>query len=106
MGEAAGPGSGRIRSGTVSMGQGRRALRVGLVMMPFGSARYPSMQLGLLQAILAQRGFAATTHYLNLHFAARIGWDLHEFFAWYAPRLSGEWLFACAAFGEDAPEGS
>jgi ribosomal peptide maturation radical SAM protein 1 len=79
-------------------------LRVGLVNMPFSSILYGSIQLGLLQAILAQRGFAATTHYLNLNFAARLGWDFHEFIAWRACRLLGEWLFARAAFGDRAPE--
>jgi ribosomal peptide maturation radical SAM protein 1 len=84
-------------------GAERRTLRIGLVNMPFGSTKFPSMQHGLLQAILAERGFAATSHYLNLHFAARFGWELHEFLSWYAPRLAGEWLFARAAFGEQAP---
>jgi len=86
--------------------RGRRTMRVGLVNMPFASTQYPSVQLGLLQAILAQRGHAAASHYFNLHFATHIGWELHEFCAWYAPRLFGEWLFSRAAFREKAPDGS
>ena len=46
--------------------------------MPFSSSRFPSMQIGLLQSILAERGISATAHYLNLEFAARIGWNLYE----------------------------
>jgi ribosomal peptide maturation radical SAM protein 1 len=83
-----------------------KPLKVGLVNMPFGSTQYPSMQLGLLQAILAKQRHAATTHYFNLQFANTIGWELHEHFAWYAPRLVGEWLFSRAAFREEAPPAS
>jgi ribosomal peptide maturation radical SAM protein 1 len=78
---------------------------VALVNMPTASTQTPSMQLGLLQAILQERGFPTTTHYLNLYFAARFGWELHEHLAWHAYRLLGEWLFARAAFRDRAPEG-
>lgn len=94
-----------LPAGRASQSQPNRGLRIGLVTMPFGSTKYPSVQLGLLQAILARRGFQAKSHYLNLEFAARIGWDLHEHFAWYAPRLAGEWIFARAAFGDRSAEG-
>lgn len=84
----------------------RRPLRVALVNMPFSSARYPSIQLGLLQAILKRRGFDTTTHYFNLRFAPRIGWDTYELLCHTRTLLTGEWVFAGAAFGECAPAAS
>ncbi|MBV8137610.1 MAG: RiPP maturation radical SAM C-methyltransferase [Deltaproteobacteria bacterium] len=78
--------------------------RVALVNMPFASSRYPSIQLGLLQAILARHNIAATTHYFNLRFGARLGWEVFEIFCRQTPRLLGDWLFARAAFGESAPD--
>ncbi len=77
--------------------------RVALVNMPFASSRYPSIQLGLLQAILARHHIAATTHYFNLRFGARLGWEVFEIFCRQTPRLLGDWVFARAAFGESAP---
>ncbi|MGH2603912.1 MAG: RiPP maturation radical SAM C-methyltransferase, partial [Dehalococcoidia bacterium] len=78
--------------------------RVALVYMPFASSRYPSIQLGLLQAILARHQISATTHYFNLRFGARLGWEVFEIFCRQTPRLLGDWLFARAAFGECAPD--
>ena len=72
--------------------------------MPFTTARYPSIQLGLLQAILAEHDFTATTHYFNLSYGARLGWEVYEIFCRQTPRLLGDWIFARAAFGESAPE--
>lgn len=77
--------------------------RVALVNMPFASARYPSIQLGLIQAILARHDFPATTYYFNLRFGARLGWEVFEIFCRQTPRLLGDWLFARAAFGDSAP---
>src|SRR5262249_29591893 len=78
--------------------------RVALVNMPFASSRYPSIQLGLLQAILARHHIAATTHYFNLRFGAQLGWEVFEIFCRQTPRLLGDWLFARAAFAESAPD--
>lgn len=83
---------------------GRGGSRVALVNMPFASSRYPSIQLGLLQAILAQHNIVATTHYFNLRLGQRMGWEEFEIFCRQTPRLLGDWLFARAAFGESAPE--
>jgi len=83
---------------------GGNPLRVALVNMPFNSTRYPSMQLGFLQAVLAQHAIPATTHYLNLHFAAHLGWEPYEVIATHYDHLLGEWIFAGAAFGDGAPE--
>jgi ribosomal peptide maturation radical SAM protein 1 len=81
-------------------------LRVALVNMPFSSTRYPSLQLGLLQAILARRGFEATSHYFNLGFAAPLGWESYEILCEQHYPLLGEWIFSRAAFGEAAPDGA
>ena len=83
-------------------GEGPPSLRVALVSMPFVTTRRPSIQLGLLQAILGQRGIQAKSHHLNLHFAARIGWATYEAIC-NLPRLTGEWIFARTAFGEHVP---
>ena len=82
-----------------------RPLRVALVNMPFSSARFPSIQLGLLQSILARRGIPATSHYLNLEFAARIGWKRYEWLSDNTLCFVGDWMFARAAFRERAPDG-
>ncbi len=71
--------------------------------MPFASSRSPSIQLGLLQAVLARHGFFAKSFYFNLGFGARIGWEVYEILCRQTPRLLGEWLFSRAAFAESAP---
>jgi hypothetical protein len=71
----------------------RPPLRLALVNMPFATTRYPSIQLGLLQAIVARRGIRTTTHYLNLRFAKRIGWELYEFLSHGHSYHVGEWIF-------------
>ena len=81
------------------------ALRIALVNMPFASTRRPSIQLGLMKAIAEERGHNVATHYVNLHFAAQIGWDAYEVLCEGRDDLLGEWLFARAAFGENAPDG-
>jgi B12 binding domain len=83
----------------------RRALRVALVNMPFSSLRFPSIQVGLLQSILAERGISATAHYLNLEFAARIGWKLYDTQSENTQYFIGDWMFAREAFRDDAPDG-
>ena len=82
-----------------------RRLRVALVNMPFSSARFPSMQIGLLQSVLAERGISATALYLNLEFAARVGWELYESLSNETLYFVGDWMFAGEAFREDAPDG-
>src|SRR5215472_9395458 len=82
----------------------RQALRVALVNMPFSSSRFPSMQIGLLRSILAMRGISATAQYLNLEFAARIGWNLYEALSNSTLYFVGDWMFAGEAFREEAPD--
>ena len=82
----------------------RPALRVALINMPFSSSRFPSMQIGLLRSILAARGISATAHYLNLEFAAQVGWNLYEALSNNTLYFVGDWIFAGEAFREDAPD--
>jgi ribosomal peptide maturation radical SAM protein 1 len=81
------------------------SLRVALVNMPFSSARFPSIQIGLLQSILLQRGIPTTAHYLNLEFAARIGWKRYDELSDSTLCFLGDWLFSKTAFRDAAPDG-
>ena len=78
-------------------------LRICLTNMPFASSRRPSIQLGLLQSILARHRISAMTKYFNLELGAHLGWELYEELCHARDMLLGEWLFARAAFGQDAP---
>jgi ribosomal peptide maturation radical SAM protein 1 len=69
--------------------------------MPLASANYPSIQIGLLSAIGKAQGFEVDTHHLNLDFAALIGPDLYERLCEHRGRMTGEWLFSHAAFGDE-----
>lgn len=81
----------------------RGPLRLALVNMPFASARYPSIQLGLLHAAAEQAGTVVDTHNFNLAFAERLGWDDYELLCHNRLHMVGEWLFAGMAWGECAP---
>lgn len=75
-----------------------------LVSMPFFTVERPSLQLGLLSAIVRERGFHADTQHLTLDFAVRIGVDLYESLSEYARHEFGNWLFSNAAFPDEAPD--
>jgi ribosomal peptide maturation radical SAM protein 1 len=77
--------------------------RVALVCMPFGSVMTPSIQLGLLAAIAMRAGFKTDTHYFNLDLAAELTPQIYEELCEQRQHMTGEWLFACAAFGADSP---
>ena len=77
--------------------------RVALVCMPFGAADGPSIQIGLLKAIVERAGFPADTFHLNLELAARLTPAIYDGLCKHRGHMTGEWLFAVAAFGEDAP---
>lgn len=81
------------------------SLSVALVNMPCSSSRLPSIQLGLLQALLERQQLTVTSHYLNLAFAAEIGWELADRLAAFYKQCSqlGEWVFSGEAFGAKAP---
>jgi ribosomal peptide maturation radical SAM protein 1 len=80
----------------------RAGFRTALVTMPFGSARAPSIQLGLLAAICEQAGFPVDTRYPNLELAAELGVERYERLCEHRGHMTGDWLFAPAAFGADA----
>lgn len=73
---------------------------VALVTMPFGHAKYPSIQLGTLTTALKTHGIPAKCHYLNLLFAARIGFPLYDVLC-EQQLLIGEWLFSRLLFRDN-----
>jgi ribosomal peptide maturation radical SAM protein 1 len=73
--------------------------------MPFSTSRSPSIQLGLLQAVLHRHGIPATSLYFNLELGEVLGWDIYEVLCNDRTLLLGEWLFSRAAFGDEAPSG-
>ncbi len=77
-------------------------LRVALVCMPFASVGRPSIQIGLLKAVIEQAGFTADTFHLNLELAARLPLKDYEALGQHRGHMTGEWLFSVAAFGEAA----
>jgi ribosomal peptide maturation radical SAM protein 1 len=82
----------------------RARFEVGIVSMPFVSARRPSLQVGLLVALARSHGFAASGFHLNLDFARRVGQKTYESLCQHRGLLVGEWLFSVAAFGGTAPD--
>jgi len=80
----------------------RNPLRVALVNMPFAMVDRPSIQCGVLKAVLLKAGHQVDVHYLNLRLAAKLGGQLYSQLA--SPRrnnqLLGDWLFSAAAFDE------
>jgi ribosomal peptide maturation radical SAM protein 1 len=75
-----------------------------IVSMPFMDVDRPSIQLGLLKAIVAEHGFPVRTLHANLDFAARIGVDYYRLLSERRGRLVGDWLFSVEAFGDAAPD--
>ena len=83
----------------------RESLDIALVSMPYPPLNQPSMALGLLVAALRGDGMAATALYPCLDFAEEIGLDAYGFVSDSKQEyLVGEWTFAPAAFGADAPD--
>ena len=73
---------------------------VALVCMPFASVTWPPIQVGLLGAIADQAGFETDLHYFNLELAAQLGPSVYEPLCIRTQHMTGEWLFAPAAFGQ------
>jgi len=74
--------------------------QVALVNMPFSFSKYPSIQLGTLSSLLKAQGLAVDCHYLNVHFAHKIGVPLYELIC-EKRALFGEWLFSYLLFREN-----
>ena len=75
-----------------------------IVSMPFMDRNRPSIQLGLLKAIVAAHGFPVRTLHANLDFAARLGGDYYDTLCQHRGRMLGDWLFSLEAFGDAAPD--
>jgi ribosomal peptide maturation radical SAM protein 1 len=75
-----------------------------LVTMPFMDADRPSIQLGLLAAILREHRFPVRTLHANLDFAIRLGVDYYRRLGERRARMVADWLFSREAFGADAPD--
>jgi ribosomal peptide maturation radical SAM protein 1 len=82
----------------------RKAWPVVLVTMPFMDADRPSIQLGLLAAILQEHRFPVRTLHANLDFAARLGTGFYGSLSERRGRMVADWLFSVEAFGPDAPD--
>lgn len=74
--------------------------KVALVNMPFSYAKYPSIQLGTLAALLKSNGIPVDCHHLNVRFAHLIGVELHESIC-EKRALFGEWLFSSLLFRDN-----
>ncbi len=74
--------------------------QVALVNMPFSYAKYPSIQLGTLSALLKSHGIPVDCHHLNVLFAHLIGVELHESIC-EKRALFGEWLFSLILFRDN-----
>ncbi len=69
-----------------------------LVNMPFASAQTPSIQMGLLKAILERDGIESRDCYFNVELANAVGYELYNSLCHIRGPLLGEWLFTKAAF--------
>jgi ribosomal peptide maturation radical SAM protein 1 len=74
--------------------------QIALVNMPFSYAKYPSIQLGTLSALLKSNGISVDCHHLNVRFAHLIGVELHESIC-EKRALFGEWLFSSLLFRDN-----
>ena len=74
--------------------------QIALVNMPFSYAKYPSIQLGTLSALLKSNGIPVDCHHLNVRFAHLIGVELHESIC-EKRALFGEWLFSSLLFRDN-----
>jgi ribosomal peptide maturation radical SAM protein 1 len=78
---------------------------VALVNMPFSAPDRPSIQCGLLKAILLETGHPTEVLYLNMELAVEMGAKLYGDLARRREDLLlGDWLFAVAAFGPGATD--
>jgi len=78
----------------------KSAVDVLLVLMPYADIARPSLALGLLKACLTQAGLRCSVDHANLRFTEQLGWGMPDLP--YVERLLGEWVFAGAAFPDQA----
>ncbi len=79
---------------------GSMGTKVALVNMPFSSAKFPSIQLGTLSALLKSQKVGVTSHHVNVIFAQKIGFALYEILC-EKRGLFGEWLFSSILFRDN-----
>jgi ribosomal peptide maturation radical SAM protein 1 len=79
---------------------------IALISMPTLSGRFPCFQLGLLKPTLERSGYHVQNFSLYMYFGGYIGWRLHESLSEVTAALTGEWIWAKAAFGDFASEDS
>ena len=75
---------------------------IALVSMPTLSARFPSFQLALLKPTLERAGIPVQNFSLFMYFGTFAGWRINETLSDVYPSMTGEWLWAKAAFGDFA----
>ncbi|KPI16240.1 Bacteriocin maturation, radical SAM [Actinobacteria bacterium OK074] len=83
-------------------------MRIVLVQMPWGALDMPSLALGILHAVAAERGHDVEVRYANLDFAdwvaERTGFGLDDY-AYFCEESyfqgTGDWAFAGALYGDD-----
>lgn len=80
---------------------GRPAMKVALVIMPFAASSRPSLAAGLLKALLSQRGISCECKYFNLTFSSLLGQERYEKMAdlFSTCALAGEWIFSQVYYG-------
>ncbi len=79
---------------------GSLGIPVALITMPFSYAKFPSIQLGTLSALLKAQGIGTQTFHGNLQFAHQIGAPLYDIIC-EKRGLFGEWLFSRMLFRDN-----
>lgn len=77
---------------------------VALIHLPWAGLERPSIQLGLVQALLREHQIPARVHPFGLRLARAIGAETYDLIAHRSARFLGEWLFARALFGSGVPD--
>lgn len=77
---------------------------IALISAPMITADMPSFQLALLKPTLEREGIPVQNFSLYLYFAAMVGWKLNDTLAMVRPSMTGEWIWAKAAFGATGNE--
>jgi ribosomal peptide maturation radical SAM protein 1 len=77
--------------------------RVALICMPFAAADRPSIQVGLIHALAQRAGFETDAYYFSLDLAAQLSPKVYDKLSEHRGHMTGEWLFAPAAFGLSPP---
>ncbi len=94
------PAQGNPARDDAPLGDPNGVPRVALVTMPFGYAKFPSIQLGTLSRALKNHGIGSKSYHFNLRFAHRIGTRLYDVLC-EKRGMIGEWLFSTMLFREN-----